>query len=439
VIYLRSDKPRAYSFLATADHVMKFSPPTNKQGLKGVANRLLGNFNDINMPKIVGIAHIQRTSNVVTVETDATHPFFVNDGPRIQNYAPDASFNGAFIIASVPDGTHFTFPQTGADTALLGAGGEVGLDEGRFTIRQRIIDHDQHQQAVGQRGAGLSLVQRPRSGSFAMGNSTWDQVTRILNFTKVRTLGLDQSPYKAPWEVTIQIFYEAVDAGNNLACMQQGGDVLRIDATISEEFQGDYEIMERKVLRQAGSAMLLELRMLEYIDTAFDDTQITAQVMSVIRPPRGIPAISEIDGSGNNQVNLASSAVKNRLPVGKHSYSSPNNLTNNAKVDSIDAGSNDTIRIYKDGGTPGVTAWDRYEADAVAESPAAGSINGIGYGVTRYVAWDGATYQAKANYPDVLHDTYRWAGKVVTVNAGGGGGTPGGGLTGGGGGGINQP
>jgi hypothetical protein len=346
VMYLRSDKPRAYSFLLTSDHVKKFSPPVNKQYMKSAANRLIGSFNDVKVPKMIGINQAQRAGGVLNISTGdgsgvQPHPFFVGDSVRIQNYAPDASFNGYGTVTAVISSTNFQMANAGANTAVLGAGGEIGMDESRFTVRSAQVDHEAHQQAVGQRGVGLAIMHRARPQTYQFGNCSLDQVKRVLRFMKNRNLGQDVIPYNAPWEVVVQAFYEAVDATDNILCAQQRGDVIRVDPIISEEFSGDYELMERTVIwPRAGEKPepLLELRMLMYLDAAFDDTQFTSQVIGVIHPPAGIAPISTIDSNGNNVLDLAGSTLANRLPASRHSFSAPVNNTNKATVDSIDAG-----------------------------------------------------------------------------------------------------
>jgi hypothetical protein len=439
ILYLRSDKPRAYSFLLTSDHVEKFSPPVNKQYMKSAANRLIGSFNDVNVPKMIGIFQCQRSGGTLFITTGpgsgaADHPFFVGDSIRIQKYAPDATVNDYLKVATVPTSSTLTCVQAGANTAVLGAGGEIGMDESRFTVRSAQVDHEAHQQAVGQRGVGLAIMHRARPQTYQFGNCSLDQVKRVLTFIKNRALGIDTLPYQGPWEVVVQAFYESVDAANNILCAQQCGDVIRIDRTISEEFQGDYELMERTIMWPRGgqdAKPLLELRMLQYLDTAFSDTQFTSQVIGVVHPPAGIAPISVIDSSGNNVLDLAGNTLTNRLPVSRHSYSSPNNLQNDATVDSIDAGGGvDTVRAYKAGSSTS-TAWDRWEGSSIAESPPALAITGVAQGVVRYVLWDGSVGHAVSAFTDSLNDGWRWAGKLTTVNAGGGGGSSGGGGTGG--------
>jgi hypothetical protein len=72
--------------------------------------------------KIVAATGAQRSSGVVTIHTTAPHNAFVAETVVITGVA-DSSFNGTFAIASVPDGSSFTYSQTGAD--LTSGGGSA--------------------------------------------------------------------------------------------------------------------------------------------------------------------------------------------------------------------------------------------------------------------------------------------------------------------------
>jgi hypothetical protein len=107
----------------------------------------------------------------------------------------------------------------------------------------------------------------------------------------------------------------------------------------------------------------------------------------------------------------------------------PLNYTNNATVDSVDAGSSATARIYGPGGVG--SSWTRYTGQGTATYPA-GSVTGMAYSTVYYVVWTGSAYQALGSLPAAVSDSYVFAGKVTTVASGGGGGAPGGGGGGGG-------
>jgi hypothetical protein len=66
----------------------------------------------------------------------------------------DTSFNGERTVATVPDSTHVTFNNAGANTTS-GSGGWVGTPEQRFlSVGPQIVNHVQHQNAVARAGLG---------------------------------------------------------------------------------------------------------------------------------------------------------------------------------------------------------------------------------------------------------------------------------------------
>lgn len=108
----------------------------------------------------------------------------------------------------------------------------------------------------------------------------------------------------------------------------------------------------------------------------------------------------------------------------------PENNTNFATVDSIDAGASATIRVYGSGGVG--TSWIRKNGFGSMVTYPPGTLTGLSYTTAYYVMWTGSSYQAFSSFPNALPDNFIWAGKVTTVAAGGGGGVPGGGGGGGG-------
>lgn len=102
----------------------------------------------------------------------------------------------------------------------------------------------------------------------------------------------------------------------------------------------------------------------------------------------------------------------------------PLNTTNLATVDSIDAGSDVTVRIYGTGGVG--STWTR-PAGFGTQTYAYGTILHLAYSTTYWIVWTGSQYQAYTAFVSTLPDGYVWAGKVTTVAAGNVGGTSGGG------------
>lgn len=109
------------------------------------------------------------------------------------------------------------------------------------------------------------------------------------------------------------------------------------------------------------------------------------------------------------------------------------NSHNNATVDSIDAGSDATIRVYGPGG-PG-NSFVRYDGQTGQTTIPAGTLLHQPYATQLWVIYSTANgYQAftSAQYQSAIIDGALFAGLVTTVASGGGGGVSGGGSTGGG-------
>ncbi len=105
----------------------------------------------------------------------------------------------------------------------------------------------------------------------------------------------------------------------------------------------------------------------------------------------------------------------------------PFNYTNNATVDSIDAGTSATVRVYGPGGVG--TSWTRFAGNGNQTYPA-GTITGLSYSTAYRVIYNGASYSASTATTSTIPDNVVWSGKVTTVASGGGGGISGGGGSG---------
>jgi hypothetical protein len=63
------------------------------------------------------------TTNVATITTSAAHGFFVGDTVKITGV--DATFNGTYVIATVPSTTTFTYARTTANVTTAVSSGSV--------------------------------------------------------------------------------------------------------------------------------------------------------------------------------------------------------------------------------------------------------------------------------------------------------------------------
>lgn len=318
-IYIRADQLRASSFILTTDHVVPGTFSLDKTDLHGAKNRLIAAFRDVNPADTADIdtvanSGLVRSANVVTVKTKLAHPYLVGDSvvicPPLDGSTHDTSFDGMFTVASVPSSTTFTYAQSGANATS--GNGFTGTPESRFAQRIDKVDHQQHQQAIGQRGLGLTQAFRVVPVTIDLGNNIFSRVRRIINFIVYRYLGLDQAPYNAPFACKVTAFMNAVDANNHALIAQLGGDILTIDATISEEFQGDYEIQKMTYnipalgsgsssssdSQAAGNAPTIELTLLQYVTGAYSDGIFLAQTLPATVPRVGLAPAMSVDPNG---------------------------------------------------------------------------------------------------------------------------------------------
>lgn len=121
---------------------------------------------------------------------------------------------------------------------------------------------------------------------------------------------------------------------------------------------------------------------------------------------------SAVSNAANPQVLFSSAQVP---------ANSTSNTFNNANIDSIDAGSSVTIRIYGAGGVG--TGYQRLTGYGNPARPA-GTLTGLAYTTQYYIIFNLATqsYQASTTYSQSLPDGYEWVGTIVTVAVGGSGG-----------------
>jgi hypothetical protein len=208
-LQIRVDQARAVSFSMSGAHVQPDTVQIDERDVDGLPNRLVGVYRELNPRAISTIATISRTAGVVTIVTAATHPFLVGDNVEVFNVGADA-LDGDMIVATVPDGTHLTAVQAGADSGTYHVG-SVGTPESRFSQATCIFNHEAHQDAMGQRGVGLASMPAEFSQSYDFGANTFERVSRLLQYMAVRQLGRNVTPYHAPKQLQVTAFAAATD------------------------------------------------------------------------------------------------------------------------------------------------------------------------------------------------------------------------------------
>jgi hypothetical protein len=251
-LYLFPDQARVSTFTLTADHYIPGTLQVDEKSIENSANHFVGAFNDLNPPIVstVGAFGASRASNVVTFTTAAAHPFQLNDYVTSFGF-PDASFNFTGQVSGVGSSTQFSVLQVGPNAAS--GPGSVGIDEALYNQRSTIDDHAQHQLAIGQRGLGLAIMPKKIELDLDYGNNSGERVRRLIWYQKVRSLGDDVSPYKAPFTIRIKARAESVDGGGNALIAQLRGDLIALDASVTAEFAGVYELIEMDFTPAAGN------------------------------------------------------------------------------------------------------------------------------------------------------------------------------------------
>jgi hypothetical protein len=318
-IYIRADQQRNSTFRLTTDHILAGKMSFDKKDLHAAKNRIICNYRDVNPQDSADIDTpanngLVRAANVVTVKTKAVHPYLVGDSvhvlPPLDGSVHDTSFDGLQLVASVPSTTTWTYAQVAANATS--GNGYTGTPESRFAQRSLQVDHENHQKSIGQRGLNLSSAFRVSPVTIDLGNTTEEQVKRTATFMKNRMLGLDQTPYLAPFAGTLSCYMDAVDVNGNSLIKQICGDIITVDATVSEEFQGDYEIkqMGYNIPGVGGdngqsNAPTIDLTLLQYLSAAISDGIFLAQPISASVPRNGLPPSSILDLAGTTSDGIA--------------------------------------------------------------------------------------------------------------------------------------
>ena len=194
--------------------------------------------------------------------------------------------------------------SAGSPGSATSGNGTIGTPESRFAVRTAPpVDHEQHQNAIGQRGLSLTPIFRVVPVTLNMGNNTAERVSRILTFLCVRKLGLRAAPYVAPWTGKVTCFMDAVDTQNRPLIAQLCGDIITVDPTVTEEYQADYEILKAVYNvpafdgQQPSGPATIELTLLQYLAAAFSDTSLTAQQIRA-SIPAGLAPLAAVDSTG---------------------------------------------------------------------------------------------------------------------------------------------
>lgn len=156
----------------------------------------------------------------------------------------------------------------------------------------------------------------------------------------------------------------------------------------------------------------------EGIGTTASQLNTTGQLVTADAVAADGATFGRVNGTAltANNVDLTKSGVVGPLGTPKIDNNMPLNATNNATVDSINAGASATARVYGPGGVG--SNWVAFRG-SLQTSLSSGSVTGLAYSTNYYIYWNGSSFQSSTTAFLVLPDGFIFAGLIMTVAAAG--------------------
>jgi hypothetical protein len=241
----------------------------NKKDLRNAPNVYVPQFRDLNLPAIVEVESCVTTGGAIPTSlftTVGNQPFDPTDLAVYGGSSNDAVFAGLYggngetpvdlngvvqdVISAIPN----QFPAVGGPVAGgTATGGYLGNYATYFKQRApEVVQHRAHQKAVAQVGPGITPIARQNKVFYDLGNNTFNQTNRTMQFMMARDLGTDGPAWMAPFVGTVAGWLEAIDANGDALCEVEPGDLITLDSTASFEFgvgsafnpSGLYEVVD---------------------------------------------------------------------------------------------------------------------------------------------------------------------------------------------------
>jgi hypothetical protein len=249
-------------FTFSQNNIVGGSLKLNKKDLRNAPNVYVPQFRDLNLPAIVEVQSITTTGAAVDnagnfssgptsiFTTVGPQPFAPTDLAVYGGSSNDGVFAGLYggnganpidldgvvqdVISTIPN----QFPVVGGPVAGgTATGGYLGSYSTYFKQRApEVVQHRAHQKAVAQVGPGITPVARQNKVFYDLGNNTFNQTNRTMQFMVLRDLGTDGPNWLAPFVGSIAGPLEALDVNGAALAEVEPGDLVTIDSTASAEF-----------------------------------------------------------------------------------------------------------------------------------------------------------------------------------------------------------
>lgn len=296
VISFVGDDARTSVFIASQRAVVPGSLKLQAKDIKGVPNIYVPQYRELNIPAVVPVATASTTvssgHSTTTFTTVGNQPLFPLDYFAYGQSADDADFAGPYRVKLYVDSTTGLLiappipnqfnAAGGPATAMATTGGYLGTEQSRFKqYAPTVVQHRAAQQSGNQVSPGLRPFPRVLKVFYDLGNNTFDQTNRLMQWMRTRDLGPDVTPYVPPIAGTISVYADAVDVNGNCVGEIESCDVITLDATTDPVFAGDYVVgpeitdyMPAASQASSGKGSTRSFALQTYQPTAYPDTSM---------------------------------------------------------------------------------------------------------------------------------------------------------------------
>jgi hypothetical protein len=249
------------SFALTGTHIQPGTWKCEKKDLTNAPNVFIPTFRDLNIQALVPVrqAYITNQSGLsdgtqhtnsgpwqAWFDTGGQNPFpgsaifrygdgsnpALNHDYLTVNLAPPATDTAPDILAWCPS-------DLSAQGVATSIGGYIGTQTSRFGQRApNTVQHSRHQSATAAVRPGIATLANVKPVKYDLGNMTYDQANRLMQYEMNRTLGLNVTGWVAPQTGSVTVNADAVDALGNLFDRlrpQEQLGTFTIDDTVSPE------------------------------------------------------------------------------------------------------------------------------------------------------------------------------------------------------------
>ena len=259
-------------FSVTSNHVLAGTLQVQKVDLSRSPNVFVPQFRDLDVPAVVAVTSMNTnnagyTEGARSVPAGVMMSYFQTGGASpfsasqtfFYGDSDNANATGDYGAYGNPDPT-IASPEImgyGPNAAMTANGGYIGTQNSRFKPREpNTVQHRRHQTACGQTAPGVTPLPTVRPVKYDLGNMTYEQADRLMQYERDQLLGCDVPGWQAPRAGSMRLALDAVDVNGNRFDQMAPGEVhgrftLTEDAHFT--YQGEYLITAMQIVAPTAS------------------------------------------------------------------------------------------------------------------------------------------------------------------------------------------